>query len=58
MAGAKKEDKTLRVKSGIETPGSINPEAVHKFRKHRKPLLDASGYVKGILGGDRSLLVE
>ena len=58
MAGRKKQNKTLSVKSGVEPPGSINPEAVHKIRKHRKPLLDASRYVEGILHGDRSLLSQ
>jgi LAO/AO transport system kinase len=58
MAGARKKNKTLRITSGVEPPGSINPEAVHKIRKHRKPLLEASGYVNGILQGDRSLLSQ
>lgn len=56
MAEGKKQHKTLNVKSGVEPPGSINPDAVNKIRRHRKQLLDAGAYVKGILNGDRSLL--
>jgi LAO/AO transport system kinase len=58
LAGVKKQDKTLEVKAGVEPPGSINPEAVSKIRKHRKQLLDAGEYVKGIVNGDRSLLSQ
>jgi LAO/AO transport system kinase len=58
MTGGKKQNKTLNVKSGNEPPGSINPEAVHKIRKHRKPLLEAGQYVEGIIHGDRSLLSQ
>ena len=58
MAGSKKQKKTLEVKSGIEPPGSINPDAVRKIRKHRKPLLNADAYVNGIINGDRSLLSQ
>jgi LAO/AO transport system kinase len=58
MTGGKKQNKTLNVKSGIEPPGSINPEAVNKIRKHRKPLLNAGKYVEGIIHGDRSLLSQ
>ncbi len=58
MTGSKKQKKTLEVKSGIVTPGPINPDAINKIRKHRKPLLDADTYVKGIIRGDRSLLSQ
>ena len=58
MADGKKQHKTLKVKSGIEPPGPINPEAVNKIRKHRKQLLDAGEYVEGIIKGDRSLLSQ
>lgn len=58
MAGGKKQNKTLKVKTGIEPPGSINPEAVNKIRKHRKQLFDAGEYVEGIINGDRSLLSQ
>jgi LAO/AO transport system kinase len=58
MAGAKKKNKTLKVRTGIEPPESINPEALNKIRQHRKPLLDASRYVEGIIKGDRSLLSQ
>jgi LAO/AO transport system kinase len=58
MAGAKKRHKTLKVHTGIEPPGSINPEAINKIRQHRKPLLDAGRYVEGIIQGDRSLLSQ
>lgn len=58
MAGAKKQHKTLKVSTGIEPPGSINPEALNKIRKHRKTLLDAGLYVEGIIKGDRSLLSQ
>jgi LAO/AO transport system kinase len=58
MTGSREQKKTLNVQSGIEPPGSINPEAVNKMRKHRKPLLDASRYVQGIINGDRSMLSQ
>ena len=58
MTGGKKQNKTLNVKTGVEPPGSINPEAVNKIRKHRKQLLDAGEYVEGIINGDRSLLSQ
>ena len=58
MADGKKQHKTLKVKSGIEPPGPINPEAVNKIRKHRKQLLDSGEYVEGIIKGDRSLLSQ
>ena len=57
MTDGKKQHKTLKVKTGIEPPASINPEAVNKIRRHRKQLLDAGEYVKGIINGDRSLAV-
>lgn len=58
MAGENKQNKTLKVRIGIETPGSINPEAIRKIRKYRKQLLDAGEYIEGILRGDRSLLSQ
>ena len=58
MADRKQQHKTLKVKTGIEPPGSINPEVVNKIRKHRKQLLDAGEYVTGIINGDRSLLSQ
>jgi len=58
MSSAKKENKTLKVQSGVEPPGSINPDAVKKMRKHRKQILQADAYVEGIIHGDRSLLSQ
>ncbi len=58
MTKKKKESKTLKVQEGIEPPGTIHPDAVEKFRKHRKRLLEAGDYVNGILSGDRSLLSQ
>jgi LAO/AO transport system kinase len=58
MDDGKRRHKTLKVTSGIETPGSINPDAINKIRKHRKQLLDAGQYINGIINGDRSLLSQ
>lgn len=58
MDDGKRQHKTLKVTSGIETPGPINPDAINKIRKHRKQLLGAPEYVKGIINGDRSLLSQ
>lgn len=58
MTSGKKENKTLKINAGVEPPGSINPEAFKKIRKHRKQLHDAGTYLEGIINGDRSLLSQ
>lgn len=54
----RKGKKTLKVKEGVEPPDAIHPEALEKFRKQRKPLLQAGEYVEGITAGDRTLLSQ
>ena len=56
MSYKKKEKETLKVKSGVSRPGSINPEAVEQFRQKRKGVLPPEDYINGILAGDRSVL--
>ncbi len=58
MVQKKKEKKTLNVKEGIEPPGAIHPDALQKFKEHRKRLLYAEDYIKGIVTGDRTLLSQ
>lgn len=49
----------LQVNSGIETPDSVNSEAVSEFLKRNKRAeLTAEDYVAGIRGGDISILSQ
>ena len=58
MPARKKDKETLKVKSGVKSPGTINPDAREQFQKKRKRLLPPADYVAGILDGDRSLLSQ
>ncbi|HEC43246.1 MAG TPA: methylmalonyl Co-A mutase-associated GTPase MeaB [Bacteroides sp.] len=58
MVQKKKEKKTMNVKKGVEPPGAIHPDALQKFKKHRKRILEAEDYIKGISSGDRTLLSQ
>jgi len=52
----KKKEGALHVNKGVEQPASINEDALHKFRKRRKPRYTLEQYVDGILNGDRTML--
>lgn len=58
MGSKKQHKKTLRVKEGVEPPGTIHPDALGKLKKHRKRQLHPEDYVEGILAGDRNLLSQ
>lgn len=58
MSDSNHEDKkqsSLQVKSGVEPSASVNPEQLRKLKASRRRL-SLDEYVKGILGGDRTVL--
>ncbi|MBU2650336.1 MAG: methylmalonyl Co-A mutase-associated GTPase MeaB [Bacteroidetes bacterium] len=57
MPDANKKDKksALHVNKGIEQPSQINPLAAGKLKGLKKPDLNASDFLRGILSGDRAI---
>ncbi len=51
-----KKGKSLTVQKGIEQPPSINPAAFARLQKHKKKLLSADAYFKGIREGNLNIL--
>ncbi|HSG67586.1 MAG TPA: methylmalonyl Co-A mutase-associated GTPase MeaB, partial [Bacteroidales bacterium] len=51
-----KENSALHVKKGISQPPQVNKDAAERFSRMKLDEIPADDYVKGILGGNRSLL--
>ncbi|MEN8225545.1 MAG: methylmalonyl Co-A mutase-associated GTPase MeaB [Bacteroidota bacterium] len=56
MSKKKHKDSALKVQKGIEPPEQVNKDAAERFSSLRPDEIGTEDYVRGIIGGNRSLL--